>query len=69
MVNQVSKREVNGVFVSSHGPVKQVIDLLRLGHIVCHNLDVVCALASRNVGQGLVVVAGPQVLEGLPSFI
>ena len=69
VVNRVREREVNNVSVSRHGPVKEVVNLLGLGHLVRHNLDVVCVLAGRNVDQGPVMVTVPQILEGLSGFI
>ena len=69
MVHQASKREVNGVSILRHGTIKQVVNLLTQGHPVSHDLHVMRGLVGSNVSQDPVVVASPQVLEGLSGFV
>ena len=49
VVAQTSGREVDGVSVLSHGPIKEVINLLGQEHIVRHDLHVFYVLTGFNV--------------------
>ena len=69
VVHRASEREVNGVSILSHVPIKEMLNLLGRGHPVRHDLHVIRVRAGFNVSQGPVVVASPQFLEGLPGFI
>ena len=67
VVRRASEREVNGVSILRHGPIKEVFNLLGRGHPIRHNLHDIHVRAGFTVSQGLVAVASPQNLEGLPG--
>ena len=69
MVSRTIKKEVNAVAVLRHWTVKEVVDLLRLGHRVYQGSGCYCVLVRFNVVQGPMRVASPKVLEGSLGFV
>ena len=66
--HKASKREADNIPVLGHVSVEEVVDLLGRGHLVHQVFYMFFALMRFTVGQGPVVVAGPQFLEGLSGF-